>query len=511
MVRVFLDAGYQVRRTFESGLVHSRSASSRPSSRWRSRSARAAAEARSIERLLRPRSVAVIGASNDPHKIGNVVFRNLMGFAPRGPVYPINPEARSVPGCARTRACWRCRTTSTWPWSPCPRRRCAGGRAVRGQAGTRAGGGLQRVRRHGTRTGATAQHELVAHARRTGCGGRAELPGRAEHRSRGAAERHARPAAEHPRGRVGFFCQSGALGVAIWPRRGGAGSADHVRQRRQPRRRVRQRPAAVLGGRRGHRGRTAVPGELRQPRKFARLAQRLARSKPVVAVRSGRHAAGLRPRCRPTRTRCRRSGCRRCSPGTACSRWRPCRAVRRGPVAGYQPLPRPAGSAWSPTPPRSAPWWPTRARVPGCRRAAAGHRRGGERRGARYGAARGACRPADRGARGGVRAALATSGEEVAAVLAGQTAGWDRPVVSTFLAMDGVPAQLRRPGPDGGAARGSVPSYTSPERAVLALAHAVTYAEWRRERPQDARPGRHRPRRGRAGRTGCARRRPRGP
>jgi acyl-CoA synthetase (NDP forming) len=76
---------------------------------------------------------------------------------------------------------------------------------------------------------------------------------------------------------------------------------------------------------------------------------------------------------------------------------------------------------------------------------------------------------------------LATSGEAAAAVLAEQTACWDRPVVSTFLAMDGVPAQLRLAAPDGSALRGSVPSYPSPERAVLALSYATRYAEWRRE------------------------------
>jgi len=76
---------------------------------------------------------------------------------------------------------------------------------------------------------------------------------------------------------------------------------------------------------------------------------------------------------------------------------------------------------------------------------------------------------------------LATTGDDVAKVLAAQAAGWQRPVVSTFLAMDGVPEQLRRPGPGGTAARGSIPSYPSPERAVLALAHAVRYARWRQQ------------------------------
>ena len=69
-----------------------------------------------------------------------------------------------------------------------------------------------------------------------------------------------------PRGRAGFFCQSGALGTAILEKvnNRGLGPLD-VRQRRQPRRRVGQRPPAVLGGGRLDRGRAALPRVDRQP------------------------------------------------------------------------------------------------------------------------------------------------------------------------------------------------------------------------------------------------------
>jgi acyl-CoA synthetase (NDP forming) len=58
-------------------------------------------------------------------------------------------------------------------------------------------------------------------------------------------------------------------------------------------------------------------------------------------------------------------------------------------------------------------------------------------------------------------------------------AAGDKPIVSTFLATEGIPAELAVPGPDGSPARGSIPSYPSPERAVLALARATRYAAWR--------------------------------
>ncbi len=53
---------------------------------------------RNLEYLLRPRSVAVVGASTRPRSVGNVVIRNLLegGFA--GPVMPVNPKYSAVAG-----------------------------------------------------------------------------------------------------------------------------------------------------------------------------------------------------------------------------------------------------------------------------------------------------------------------------------------------------------------------------------------------------------------------------
>ena len=56
----------------------------------------AVAVVRSMERLLRPRSVAVIGASRQAGTIGYELVRNLVGTSLQGPVYPINPMADHV-------------------------------------------------------------------------------------------------------------------------------------------------------------------------------------------------------------------------------------------------------------------------------------------------------------------------------------------------------------------------------------------------------------------------------
>jgi acetyltransferase len=53
---------------------------------------------RNLDAVFEPKSVAVIGASREPNKIGHVILRNFIegGFA--GPVYPINPHADEILG-----------------------------------------------------------------------------------------------------------------------------------------------------------------------------------------------------------------------------------------------------------------------------------------------------------------------------------------------------------------------------------------------------------------------------
>lgn len=48
--------------------------------------------------LLKPRSIAIIGASATPGKIGNTVIRNLIDSEYKGGVYPVNPTAVEILG-----------------------------------------------------------------------------------------------------------------------------------------------------------------------------------------------------------------------------------------------------------------------------------------------------------------------------------------------------------------------------------------------------------------------------
>lgn len=53
---------------------------------------------RNLELLFKPRSVAVIGASRDPNKVGHAILKNIIESGYKGRVYPVNPKADSVLG-----------------------------------------------------------------------------------------------------------------------------------------------------------------------------------------------------------------------------------------------------------------------------------------------------------------------------------------------------------------------------------------------------------------------------
>ena len=51
-----------------------------------------------LDRLLRPQSIAVVGASNKPGKIGHTIVKNLIESDYEGQIFPINPNADEVLG-----------------------------------------------------------------------------------------------------------------------------------------------------------------------------------------------------------------------------------------------------------------------------------------------------------------------------------------------------------------------------------------------------------------------------
>ncbi|UCD63813.1 MAG: acetate--CoA ligase family protein [Candidatus Zixiibacteriota bacterium] len=49
-----------------------------------------------LDGLFKPRSVAIIGASNNPLSIGHIVIQNLIDHNFQGPIYPINPKSKFI-------------------------------------------------------------------------------------------------------------------------------------------------------------------------------------------------------------------------------------------------------------------------------------------------------------------------------------------------------------------------------------------------------------------------------
>jgi len=97
MMRVFRNSGYELTRTMDSGVFtvdfpveETETAFAREAEREKR------AVAASVLPLFFPKSIAVIGASNDPKSIGGRLFGNILSEGFVGPLYPVNPSSRVV-------------------------------------------------------------------------------------------------------------------------------------------------------------------------------------------------------------------------------------------------------------------------------------------------------------------------------------------------------------------------------------------------------------------------------
>ncbi|OKI08026.1 acyl-CoA synthetase [Streptomyces sp. CB02923] len=91
MIKVFTDAGYTQQRTFEDGVVRLEfdlEPTEQSMAVMRGREQRA--EAHSVQRLLAPGSVAVVGTGRAPGGVGRSVLRNLLDSGYPGRVYAVN-------------------------------------------------------------------------------------------------------------------------------------------------------------------------------------------------------------------------------------------------------------------------------------------------------------------------------------------------------------------------------------------------------------------------------------
>ncbi|WP_236788637.1 bifunctional GNAT family N-acetyltransferase/acetate--CoA ligase family protein [Amycolatopsis sp. GM8] len=488
MVRVFRDAGYQVSRAIEEGVLHLEfDIESTEESLAVARAREQAAEARSVHNLLHPSSVAVIGASKDPTKVGYAVLSNLLAADFAGTIYPVNPEHHSVRGVRAYKSVLEIPDPVDLAVVAVPADQVESvldGALVKGvKTLLIVSAGFAEAGPHGLH----AELRLVGEARAHGM--RVVGPNALGVLNTDPAVRlNATLAPRLPaRGRAGFFCQSGALGSAILADAGqrGLGLSTFVSAGNR---------ADVSGNDLLQYWETDPATDLvllylesfGNPRKFARLARRLGRTKPIVAVKSGRHA--VRPQLAANSTEVDEASVQALFEQAGVVRVENlAQLFDTALVFAHQPLP--AGS---------------RVGIVG-NSSAIGLLAADT---ARAQGLRVAFEPVDVGAQAGpeefaaaVREALvspdtdalvvvfvpplAVPGTAYARALREVVHGLDqrKPIVSTFLAAEGVPAELAVIGPDGSPGHGSIPSFASPERAVAALAKVIRYAAWR-QRPQ---------------------------
>ena len=297
MLMVFSDAGYDVKRHFDDGVV-SLEFNIDPTDKSRAvmESREHRAEARSIQELLAPSSVAVIGASRKWGTVGYQLLEHIIEGGFTGPVYAINPEAvelagmlsfarlSEVPGPVKL-------AVIAVPYAEVPKvvEEC-GAAGVKGIVVATAG-----YADDGDR-GLARQRELVRQARANGM----RVIGPASLGIMNTNPAVSLNASMAPslgrRGGLGLFSQSAAIGVSLY-----AASS---------RRRVGISTFLSAGNRADVSGNdmmqyweddadtTAVGLYLESignPRKFSRLARRLARTKPVIVAKSDAMGLGLPP------------------------------------------------------------------------------------------------------------------------------------------------------------------------------------------------------------------------
>lgn len=476
MIKVFTDAGYSQRRSFEDGSVHltfDLEPTEASVAVMRAREQRA--EGRSVQRLLAPGSVAVIGASRSPRGAGRSVLESLHSGGFTGRVYAVNHELPE--GAEELGGVPAHRSVSDVPEPldlavvavpagavPAVAREC-------GEAGVR---GLVVLTAEFSRD---EQRELVRLARSYGT--RVIGPNAFGLMNTAPDVRlNATLSPEMPRrGRVGLFTQSGAIGIALLAglHQRGIGLSSFV----------------SAGNRADVSGNDVLQHwdddpdtdvallyleSIGNPRKFTRLAKRTAARKPMVVVKGARHSASAPP------------------PGHAVP-------VSRTPAATVTTLLRQAGVIMVDTVTElldAGALLVTQPLPPGPRTAILGN---AESLGLiTYDACLAdelqphpvrdlttAATPDDYARE--LRAALEdpetdavvvtaipwvgrTPVEELAEALREASAGADKPVTVVHLAIEGLDAALSERG---------IPSCPAPERAVRALSEVSRYARWRRE------------------------------
>ncbi len=99
MLGVFKSSGFNIHQVWHSDTVHLELPVNNAAALWERAGLRERiAVANSLRPLLKPKVVAVVGASREQGAIGNMMFRNILSSNFCGTVYPVNRQADSVNG-----------------------------------------------------------------------------------------------------------------------------------------------------------------------------------------------------------------------------------------------------------------------------------------------------------------------------------------------------------------------------------------------------------------------------
>ncbi|MFK0015532.1 GNAT family N-acetyltransferase [Streptomyces sp. NPDC091027] len=299
MIKVFTDAGYEQKRSFEDGSVHLSLGLEPTAESLAVQLAREQrAEARSVQRLLAPGSVAVVGVSRSGGGVGAAALRNLRDSGFHGHLYAVNEAVTSdlLDGVRAYRTLGAVGAPVDLAVIAVPAERVPDAVAACGEHGVQGLVVLSAGYGDSGPAGLARQRELVRQVRSYGMrliGPNAYGVINTAREVRLNASLTPAPLPMH--GRIGLFTQSGAIGIALLSAllRRGEGLSSFV----------------SAGNRADVSGNDILQywyeddatdvalmylETLGNPRKFTRLARRTAAAKPVVVAKGGRHTpAGL--------------------------------------------------------------------------------------------------------------------------------------------------------------------------------------------------------------------------
>ena len=457
---------------------------------------------RTLEPLLRPRSVAVIGASRRRDSIGGAILHNLIEEGFQGPVYPVNPNATHVQSIPAYPSIADVPGHVDLGIIVIPAEHVLEAATACGEKGVHALIVISAGFKETGEEGLKRERALVGIARRydmrligPNCLGIVNT-------DPGISINATFAPVSPPAGRVAFSSQSGALGLAIldYARRLNLGISQFV----------------SVGNKAEVSGNDLIeywehdPGtdlillyleSFGNPRKFTQLARRVSRTKPIIAVKSGRTPGGSRAATSHT-------GALAGSDAAVNALFRQSGVIRTDTIEelfdtamllGSQPVPTGPGVAIL-----------TNAGGPGIMAADACESAGltlaklepKTVKGLKsfLPAAASVRNPVDMIASADAPSyerslrllaedknvdsvivifvpPLVTGAEEVARAILAGAAGSKKPVLSCFMGSHGVPESLRS------LQEGHIPSFAFPEAAARTLARAVSYGVWRAKPP----------------------------